>query len=309
MKKIGLFALGFLATASFLSAEGALTLSAGGTAAEGDTLPVAFVQGAGTVSFRRGFGTSSFVGMSAEGSLRTAGYGGDTAAGGRLSSRVSRTAGPLVAALEAALEAATGDSEAGDYSLLSLGTPVNINLEAVSFMVSPGATLFFGPDEGAMLSLEGEANFGLGDFVLKPSLGGSYGWYYDGFEEVSIYPSLGISWYPLFPASASISGKLQRRINAEDGSESLSAAAEGSLALSPARFLLVSLHLAGVIEENEVSYSGILGTEFFPPAKAGDTGNVNNPVNLSFPLELRVTYDPTLKLMAEGSFGIRLELP
>lgn len=309
MGKRSALVIAALASACMLSAEGSLTLSAGGTAAEGDSLPVAFLQGTGTVSFRRAVGVSSFVGLSADGSLRAAGSGGDITAGGGLTSRLSRRTGPAVAGVEAALEAFTGGSDTEEYSLFSLGFPLNLNLDAVSFMLTPAGTLLFGSIEGARASLEGEAHFALGDFVLKPSLGGAFGRYYQGYDETTLTPSLGLSWYPGFPASASFSVELNRRINADDGSESYVTAAEGSLAVSPAQYILISLDLAGTIEDTQVSYSGVLGTEVFPPSLAGTPGAEGQRLNFSFPLEIRVLYDSIFGVTAEGSLGIRVELP
>lgn len=143
----------------------------------------------------------------------------------------------------------------------ALSLPIVLNGLELSLDLSPGASIDVLPDGYLSAWLEGGLSVLIGDLVLKPGLGFELLFPWDGGTAYVLAPRAELSWYPGFPLSASLSGRIAF------GGEAASAAyllpsVELDAVAAPSEWLLLTLNAKGRYADSVVSLEATLESAF-----------------------------------------------
>ena len=216
------------------------------------------------------------VGLDASGSMDLSDH--SMAGDASLDMVLSRLAGLSSLGLE--LEAAGVLPAAGDAgsATFALSMPLVLNGLELSYDLSPGASVDVLSDGYLSAWLEGGLSLLVGDLVLKPGLGFELLFPWGGGMVYVLSPRAELSWYPGFPLSASLSGRIM--FGGDSASSGyLRSSAELAAVAAPSDWLLLTLKARGRYADSVASLEASLEGAFLV-AGGGTDHEVSLPLSL-----------------------------
>lgn len=188
-------------------------------------------------------------------------------------------------------------SEDAGSATLALSMPLALNGLELSFDLAPGASVDVLPDGYISAWLQGGLSILVGDLVLKPGLGFELLFPWEGGSAYVLTPRASFSWYPGFPLSASLSGRVVIGGDASSSSYLLPSAELVAVA-APSDRILLTLKAEGRYSNSVGSLDASLEGAFLVAGSGTDR-------EISLPLSLGLSVGEGLVSWSVG-LGLRL---